>query len=96
MQKSDYQLSFADNEKIMLDNFEFHLILPIHYDAVIQHLRENFFSDEPLNQAVGLCEKGSTNLELEKQSLLTLADNVSIAVTHNGKVNLFYKVFETF
>lgn len=71
----------------MLENFDLHIILPIHYDAVIQHLRENFFSDEPLNQAVGLCEKGETNLELEKQSLLTLADNVSVAITHNGTVS---------
>lgn len=27
----------------MLDNFEFFLIKPIHYDEVIEHLKENFF-----------------------------------------------------
>jgi len=69
----------------MLDNFEFFMIKPIHYDEVIEHLKENFFYDEPLNNAVGLCrEKGEGHPELEKHSLATLADGVSIAVA-NGK-----------
>lgn len=43
----------------MLENFEFFMIKPIHYDEVIEHLKDNFFYDEPLNQSVGLCyEKG--------------------------------------
>lgn len=58
----------------MLENFEFFMIKPIHYDDVIAHLKENFFYDEPLNQAVGLCkEKGSSNPELEKHSLATVS-----------------------
>lgn len=69
----------------MLDNFEFFNIKPIHYDEVIEHLKENFFFDEPLNRAVGLCShKGEGHPELEKHSLATLSDGVSIAV-QNGK-----------
>jgi hypothetical protein len=57
----------------MLDNFEFFMVKPIHYDEVIDHLKENFFYDEPLNHAVGLCrEKGESNPELEKHSLATV------------------------
>lgn len=68
----------------MLDNFEFFMIKPIHYDEVIEHLKENFFYDEPLNQAVGLCrEKGEGHPELEKHSLATLSDGVSVAVQNS-------------
>lgn len=67
----------------MLDNFEFILIQPIHYDEVIVHLRNNFFFDEPLNRAVRLCAKGQGHCELEKHSLSTLADGVSIAVVNS-------------
>lgn len=72
----------------MLDNFEFMLIKPIHYDEVIEHLKENFFYDEPLNHAVGLCRiKGESNPELEKHSLATLSDGVSIAIKNSkGKI----------
>lgn len=69
----------------MLDNYEFILIQPIHYDEVIVHLRNNFFFDEPLNQAVHLCEKGEGHKELEKHSLTTLADGVSIAVVNSKR-----------
>lgn len=48
------------------------MIKPIHFDEVIDHLKENFFYDEPLNNAVGLCEKGESNPELEKHSLATV------------------------
>lgn len=68
----------------MLENFEFFMIKSIHYDEVIKHLQNNFFFDEPLNQAVGLCnEKGEGHLELEKHSLATLSDGVSIAVQNS-------------
>lgn len=68
----------------MFDNFEFFMIKPIHYDEVIEHLRENFFYDEPLNRAVGLCrEKGEGHPELEKHSLATLSDGVSVAVQNS-------------
>lgn len=68
----------------MLDNFEFTLIKPIHYDDVIEHLKQNFFYDEPLNHAAGLCRiKGESNPELEKHSLATLSDGVSIAIRNS-------------
>lgn len=68
----------------MLDNFEFFMIKPIHYDEVIEHLQNNFFYDEPLNRAVGLCrEKGEGHPELEKHSLATLSDGVSVAVQNS-------------
>lgn len=68
----------------MLDNFEFFMIKPIHYDEVIEHLKDNFFYDEPLNRAVGLCqEKGEGHPELEKHSLATLSDGVSVAVSNS-------------
>lgn len=67
-----------------MDSFEFFMIKPIHYDEVIEHLKENFFFDEPLNRAVGLCSaKGEGHPELEKHSLATLSDGVSIAVQNS-------------
>lgn len=72
----------------MLDNFEFFIIKPTQYDEVIEHLQNNFFYDEPLNQAVGLCrEKGEGHPELEKHSLSTLNDGVSVGVQNsNGEI----------
>lgn len=68
----------------MHDSFEITLIKPIHYDDVIEHLKDNFFYDEPLNHAVGLCRiKGESNQELEKHSLATLSDGVSIAIRNS-------------
>lgn len=68
----------------MLESFEFFMIKPIHYDEVLEHLKDNFFYDEPLNQAVGLCsEKGEGHPELEKHSLATLSDGVSVAVQNS-------------
>lgn len=67
----------------MLDNFEFFMIKPIHYDEVLEHLKDNFFYDEPLNRAVKLCEKGEGHPELEKHSLATLSDGVSVAVQNS-------------
>uniref|UniRef100_A0A8D8U9D0 aralkylamine N-acetyltransferase n=1 Tax=Cacopsylla melanoneura TaxID=428564 RepID=A0A8D8U9D0_9HEMI len=57
------------------------------YNDVIQHLRFNFFADEPLNKCVGLCEPGCGHSELELHSILTLQDNLSVmAVDANGQV----------
>nr|XP_012215337.1 PREDICTED: dopamine N-acetyltransferase [Linepithema humile] len=47
------------------------------YDEAIHHLRWNFFADEPLNNAVGLCAKGESQLELERHCLLTLKQGYS-------------------
>ncbi|BFG00366.1 dopamine N-acetyltransferase [Drosophila madeirensis] len=57
---------------------EYKLIGPEHYEDVIDHLRRNFFADEPLNKAAGLCQKGFGNSELEHHSLETLQDQLSL------------------
>ncbi|XP_011351763.1 dopamine N-acetyltransferase isoform X2 [Ooceraea biroi] len=47
------------------------------YDDAIHHLKWNFFADEPLNNAVGLCAKGESQCELERHCLLTLKQGYS-------------------
>ncbi|XP_043283671.1 uncharacterized protein [Venturia canescens] len=42
------------------------------FNEVIEHLRYNFFADEPLNNGVGLCRKGEPHEDLEKHCLATL------------------------
>ena len=58
------------------------------FDEVIQHLRSAFFSDEPLNKAVGLVDgPGKGHQELERHSLSTLADNLSVmALSEDNRV----------
>lgn len=48
------------------------------FGEVIQHLKNAFFADEPLNKAVKLCSPGEGHIELERHSLSTLADNLSV------------------
>ncbi|KAK7600811.1 hypothetical protein V9T40_008252 [Parthenolecanium corni] len=48
------------------------------YNEVIEHLRSNFFADEPLNKAVKLCDHGEKHHDLEMHSLKTLEDNLSV------------------
>lgn len=56
------------------------------FDEIIQHLRKNFFADEPLNKAVKLCDQGEKHDDLEQHSLQTLKDNLSVmAVDKNTK-----------
>ncbi|EDW00225.1 arylalkylamine N-acetyltransferase 1 [Drosophila grimshawi] len=57
---------------------EYKLITAEHYELVIEHLRGNFFADEPLNRAAGLCQRGDGNTELEYLSLATLQDQLSV------------------
>ncbi|EDW07696.1 arylalkylamine N-acetyltransferase 1 [Drosophila mojavensis] len=57
---------------------EYKLITADHFERVIEHLRRNFFADEPLNRAAGLCQHGGGNAELEHHSLTTLQDQLSI------------------
>ncbi|XP_075155956.1 arylalkylamine N-acetyltransferase-like 7 [Haematobia irritans] len=66
---------------------EYKLITEDRYDDVIRHLKENFFADEPLNKAAGLCQRGLGNRDLEHHSLETLEDNLSLmAVTDNNEI----------
>ncbi|XP_014239679.1 dopamine N-acetyltransferase-like [Cimex lectularius] len=66
------------------------LVSPVpdeYYDRVIYHLRNNFFADEPLNNSVGLCQRGESNEELEKLSISTLKDRLSVmAINSNNEV----------
>lgn len=61
------------------------MIQPEHYDDVIKHLRSNFFSDETLNSSMDLCKPGEAHELLEKHSLDTLKDNVSIMAYDKNK-----------
>lgn len=57
------------------------------FGEVIQHLKMAFFADEPLNKAVGLCMPGEGHVELERHSLSTLADNLSVmALSEDNRV----------
>lgn len=79
----------------MENNLE--IISPIteeHYDEIILHLRNNFFADEPLNKSVKLCQHGDKHEDLEKHSLQTLQDNLSVMMIDkdaNNKVNDDFK-----
>lgn len=54
--------------------------------AVLQHLRESFFADEPLNKAVQLCERGQPHAALERLCTATIADGLSVAVVEDDLV----------
>lgn len=72
---------------------ELEYIYPIpedRYNDVIEHLRFNFFADEPLNKCLGLCEPGAGHAELELHSIMTLQDNLSVmALNGSGQVIIF-------
>lgn len=59
-------------------------------DDVIQHLRENFFADEPLNKAVNLCERGESHEALEEMCIATMHDGHSVAAVEGDNVRCFY------
>ncbi|XP_013099863.2 arylalkylamine N-acetyltransferase 1 isoform X1 [Stomoxys calcitrans] len=71
----------------LISTMEYKLITEDRYDDVIRHLRDNFFADEPLNKAAGLCQRGFGNRDLEHHSLETLEDNLSfMAVADNNQI----------
>lgn len=71
---------FSRNHSVNLSTkMEYKLILADQYDRVINHLRKNFFADEPLNRAAGLCQQGDGNCEeLEHHSMTTLQCELSL------------------
>ncbi|XP_034098570.1 arylalkylamine N-acetyltransferase 1 [Drosophila sulfurigaster albostrigata] len=69
---------------------EYKLISGDYYERVIDHLRGNFFADEPLNRAAGLCQQGGGNRELEHHSLATLQDQLSIMAVDERKDSVNY------
>ncbi|XP_063994006.1 uncharacterized protein LOC135171407 isoform X3 [Diachasmimorpha longicaudata] len=55
------------------------------FDEAIEHLRFNFFPDEPLNRGVRLCQKGESHCELENHCLSTLKQGYSrMLITDDG------------
>lgn len=72
--------------------FKYVKIEPDRYDDVIKYLKFTFFSDEPLNKAIKLCEPGEGHHDLEKHCRKTLEDGLSLmALTDDGD-----QVHETF
>lgn len=71
---------------------QFVTITPSMQEAVLQHLRESFFADEPLNKAVGLCQRGEPHAALERLCAFTMADGLSVAAVEGDTVrkSLFY------
>ena len=68
---------------------EYVKIPPNRFNDVILHLRNTFFADEPLNHSVSLCKTGEPHVELEKHSMSTLEDGLSImAVTEENEVGV--------
>lgn len=64
--------------------------VPAHrFDDVIEHLRNTFLADEPLNKSLQLCERGVGHPLTEKYCLKTLSDGLSVmAVTPDQEVRL--------
>lgn len=59
------------------------------FPDVINHLRHNFFADEPLNKAVGLCQPGDSHYELEQHCLQTLKQGYSrMMIDNKGTVGI--------
>lgn len=61
-------------------------ITPDMSEAVILHLRNNFFADEPLNKAVSLCQRGEPHAALERLCAVTIADGLSVAAVEGDTV----------
>ncbi|EDV45633.1 dopamine N-acetyltransferase [Drosophila erecta] len=57
---------------------EYKMIGPEHCDQVLEHLRRNFFADEPLNKAAGLCQNGSSCPALEAHCAEAIMDRMSV------------------
>uniref|UniRef100_A0A1B0AXY8 aralkylamine N-acetyltransferase n=1 Tax=Glossina palpalis gambiensis TaxID=67801 RepID=A0A1B0AXY8_9MUSC len=52
------------------------------YNAVMKHLRQNYFVDEPISKSVRLYKYGTTHKEVEKLCLQVLKKNLSIMATN--------------
>ncbi|KAL0829015.1 hypothetical protein ABMA28_003887 [Loxostege sticticalis] len=60
-------------------------------EAVLQHLRDSFFADEPLNKAVSLCERGQPHAALEQLCIATIADGLSLGA-FDGEKRMISKI----
>ncbi|CAG9788391.1 unnamed protein product [Diatraea saccharalis] len=61
-------------------------ITPEMTEMVIQHLRDSFFADEPLNKSVQLCERGNPHPALEQMCKATIADGLSLAAMEDKDI----------
>lgn len=67
------------------NNFTYFVVKSADFKAVLVHLRNNFFYDDPLNKSVGLClKRGQGHIDLEMETVTALKDGVSVAV-RNGE-----------
>ncbi|XP_033170315.1 dopamine N-acetyltransferase isoform X2 [Drosophila mauritiana] len=57
---------------------EYQMIAPEHSEQVLEHLRRNFFADEPLNKAAGLCQNGSSCPALEAHCAEAIQHRMSV------------------
>lgn len=68
---------------------DFVIIPADRFDEVLEHLRNTFFADEPLNKSVELCRPGEGHPDLEKHSVATMQDGFSLmAVTADNRVRI--------
>lgn len=80
--------SCRDHPRKMSDHLTVVQVPENRFEDAIHHLKWNFFADEPLNHAVGLCEKGESQFELERHCQLTLKQGYSrMLVDKNGTVS---------
>ncbi|XP_043466558.1 uncharacterized protein LOC122501282 isoform X1 [Leptopilina heterotoma] len=70
-------------ENMSIDDLTVVAIQENRFSDVINHLRHNFFADEPLNKAVGLCQPGDSHYELEQHCLQTLKQGYSRMMIDN-------------
>lgn len=70
------------------DPMEYKLIKPEHYDQVLEHLRCNFFADEPLNKAAGVCQNGCSSKELEDHCVEAMEDRMSLMTMEQGSCKI--------
>ncbi|KRK06081.1 arylalkylamine N-acetyltransferase 1 isoform X2 [Drosophila yakuba] len=70
--------NFITIRRYSYSSMEYKMIGPEHCDQVLEHLRRNFFADEPLNKAAGLCQNGSSCAALESHCAEAILDRMSV------------------
>ncbi|KAH8289529.1 hypothetical protein KR054_006918, partial [Drosophila jambulina] len=68
---------------------EYKLIGPEHHGQVLEHLRGNFFADEPLNKAAGVCQNGSSSAELEEHCVEAMQDGMSLMAVESQQLGTY-------
>lgn len=69
---------------------EYKLINEDRYQEVLEHLKNHFFADEPLNKATDLCAHAKGQNYMEQQTIKTLQDQMSLmAISTDNQVKSF-------